>query len=417
MLKKIISTVLVMTMALSIAACGKTTTPAATSSSAPSASATPAPAGKAFKMGAYLQLTGGNSAVGLEADNSIKLAVKNINAQGGFNGQQIDYIPYDTQGSAEEAVKVVTKMIETDKVDSVIGSINSSEVLAAAGYLNDAKIFNFGLGTSSTWMKKDWPYVFRASFNNDFGAPTYAKMIKEDLGLKKVAVFYGQDDSSLSNGKTCVRVFTEAGLEVVAEETYDSGDVDYTAQVRNIINSGAEAIYFVVIANDAPLFVKQMRQNGYNGLLFDKDTFFVSQREIAGVEASNYIASVVPYVTYNALEDSDIEIMSNFLKQYKEEYKVLPKTECAYRAWDTMMVFWEATKIAGSNDSEALKKATATIKGFEGLGGTFDYTTGDREGLHILNAFIQIEGKNTRWDTWLKDGGYEAYKAATGSKY
>lgn len=176
-----------------------------------------------FVIGSYLQLTGGNSAYGNEANNAIKLAVKEINAAGGLNGEEITYIPYDTQGLPEEAVKVVSKMLSNNDVDLVIGSVNSSEVLAAAGKVNDAKVLHFGLGTASSWMAKGWPYVFRATMNNDIAAPVTADMVKT-LGISSIGIFHGQDDAALQTSKTFAKACEEREIEVVANESYDRSE-------------------------------------------------------------------------------------------------------------------------------------------------------------------------------------------------
>jgi len=407
MLKKAISILVVLVIALSFVGCGNNGSNNGSSNGASNSDT--------FKLGAFLQLTGGNSAYGLEAKNAIELAVEYINEQGGFNGQQIEFIPYDTQGSPEEAVKIATKLIETDKVNAVIGSVNSGEVLAAAGYLNDAGIITFGLGTSPTWMEKDWPFVFRASMNNKTAAPLTADMLVK-LGLKSVGIFKGQDDASLSTAEAFKQACAERGITVTADESYDAGDTDFSAQIANILNSNPQTVYISVIGETGPIIVKQLRQYGYNGIIFDKESFMISQIEIAGKEASNYIAFANPYVTYSNVEDCDIPLVRDFIERYNAKYGKLPATDSSYRGWDTMMVLWEAAKIAGSNESDALRQAVHQVK-IDGLGGTLDYTKGDREGYSVFNTFILVDGKNVLYDKWIANGGYEAYKQATGRAY
>ena len=137
---------------------------------------------------------------------------------------------------------------------------------------------------------------------------------------------------------------------------------------------------------------------------------------IAGPENSNYILFANPYVTYAKLEDCTIENMKAFLTKYVELYGALPTTEIAYRAYDSAMVIWEATKISGSNETEAMLAAVPQIK-IEGLGGTMDYTNGDGEPYHAVRRFIYLDGLNQDWGAWMESGGYEAYKAETGNAY
>lgn len=423
MTKKIVSAVMALLMLVALVGCTANVPANSPAPTAAAAAATDAPANTqapaadtgTFRLGAFLQLTGGNSAYGIEARNATQLAVDYINSQGGFNGQQIELIVYDTQGSAEEAVKIATKLIETEKINACIGSVNSSEVLAAAGTFNDAGIITFGLGTSPTWMAKDWPFVFRATMNNGTAAPMTVNLIA-DCGLKSVAMFYGQDDASLATAKTFKEACTAKGIEVIAEETYDAGDTDYSAQVTKMNNSGAQCVYISVIGETGPVIVKQLRQYGYKGLIFNKESFMASQIEIAGKEAANYIPFANPYVTYNSAEECDIPLVKEFLVRYAEKYGAISKTDSAYRGWDSMMVLWEASKIAKSNKSVDLQAAVHKINALPGLGGTLDYSKG-REGYGTFNSFILVDGKNVLFKQWLDNGGYEAYKKATGREF
>lgn len=417
MLKRSIAILVTLLMTLSFVGCaGNSSGQSGTASAGGTTSAGSTASAGTFKLGAFLQLTGGNAAVGIEARNSIQLAVKEINANGGLNGQQIQLIVYDTQGAAEQAVKVAAKLIQVDKVDACIGSVNSAEVLAAGGTLNDAGITTIGLGTSATWMEKDWPYVFRCAMNNNRAAPTTADMVTQ-LGLTSISIFKGQDDGSLGAANTFKSECEKRKIAVLDEESYDLGDTDFSAQIANLIKSGSQAIYVSVIGETGPVIMKQLRQYGYKGLVFDKESFMYSQIEIAGKENANYIAFANPYVTYANAEDCDIANVREFLEKYTKEYGSCAKTDSAYRGWDAMMVIQEAAKIAKSNKSDALKDGISQIKDLQGLGGTIDFTKGDREGYAKINTFILADGKNIAFDQWIKDGGYEAYKKATGRSY
>jgi branched-chain amino acid transport system substrate-binding protein len=78
-----------------------------------------------------------------------------------------------------------------------------------------------------------------------------------------------------------------------------------------------------------------------------------------------------------------------------------------------MMVLQQAVKIAGSTKPDAIKAAVSKIKGFQGLGGTFDFTKGDGEGLHGFSSFILTDGKFELFDSWVTAGGYDKLKAAS----
>jgi branched-chain amino acid transport system substrate-binding protein len=304
-------------------------------------------------------------------------------------------------------------MLVSDAVDAVIGSINSNEVSAVIPYLNEAEIFNFGLGTSATWMadpSRIW--TFRASANNGRIAPQGVDLIKK-LGHKNVAIINGTDDTGRSTADAFEEACKEQGIIVTAREQCDSGDTDFTGQITRIMATNPDSIYMSLIGTTFGPFVRQLRNSGYRGMLGCKECFSLEYMNVAGVQNSNYIFFAYPYVAYTAIEDCDIPIMREFLERFYAEYNELPLHEGAYRGWDTMMAMWEASKIAGKNDKVSLRDAMHKVK-IPGLGGQLDYTKGDREGYSEFYEFILIDGKNIIFDEWLASGGYDEYRKTTG---
>ena len=431
MLKKVFSLFLVLLLAVTSIGCGAkiTATPAdssassqeessSSSSSAPAAEESAAPAENAesdtFRLGLYFQLTGNNAMAGTQARDGVLLAIDEINADGGLNGKLIETVEYDTQGSAEESVKVVSKMIANDNIDACIGSINSGDCLAACPYLNEAGIYNMGLGTAASWMLEDWPYVFRPTMNNNATSPFIADMM-EQLGYSNYAIFTGQDEAAIGTADNFVEVCNGRGFTCLVRESADQADTDYTAQVAKIVASNPDCVYISCMGFMTPLIIKQLRQAGYTGFLFQKEAVTPDNISIAGVENCNYIGVPTPYVTYNSIEECDIPIVKSFLEKWVAKYGELPVSECAYRGYDAAMVLQEAARIAGSNESDALRDATHTIK-MDGLGGTLDFTSGDREGyLNSLNSFILVDNRYQLFTDWYSNNGYEAYKTATGN--
>lgn len=403
MRRRVLALIMAAVMVVPFAACGQEPSTEKTSS------------GDVFKIGAYLPLSGPTAAYGIEGKNALDMAIKEINENGGFNGVPAELVAYDTQCSVEEAVKVASKLLQEDKVDAMIGSLVSSEVFATGNVVNNAGVYMLGTGTSPNWMEEDWPYVFRAAMNNGASAPGTADMLKE-LDYKTVSIFYGQDDNALSTKDAFSAACEERGIEVVASESYDQGDTDFSAQAANLINADADCVYLSVLGETAPVIVKQLRQYGYNGMIFNKESFMTAQIPVAGEENSNHIAFVMPYVTYDSIEDIDIPEIKTFAEKYDAAYGEINKTDSAYRCWDAIMVMWEASKIAKSNDSDALKDATNQISGMKGLGGTIDFTDGNREGYNNYNSFILVDGKNVLWSDWIKNGGYEDFKNAAGQE-
>ncbi len=364
--------------------------------------------GDVFKIGMYQVMSGANAIYGEEALNALNMVVDKMNAEGGLNGVPVEIVVYDDQGSPEEAVKAVTKLIEVDHVDACISSCVSSCILASAGALNDAEIVTFGTGLSPTYMAQDWEYIFRACVNSDFVAPLTVGLAK-DLEISKVAIFRGQDESAIATAKTFAEVCEEQGIEVTTEEAYNEGDSDFSGQITKMIDSGADAVFMSTVGATYGMFIKQLRQYGFEGIIINKEAIPTDAVEIAG-DAADYVAFAAPYLTYASLDECEDPAIKTFLEEYQQTFNSMPATDCAFRVYDSLMVLWEAANQAGTNDHGAIRDAIGQISDLQGLCGTLDFTDGTREGLHVFKQFIRIDGANVLLEDWMNSDAYRTWK-------
>ena len=361
---------------------------------------------KPLVIGTSQPLSGTNAAIGQEQINGAMLAIKQINERGGLNGQQVELISYDDQGIPEEAVKITSKLVEVDKVDLIMGSLISSNMLACGNYINENKILCIGTGLSNTWMEQGWEYVWRACVNNGATMPVLAQKVY-DMGVRSVGVLHGQDDANASAFKAFADKAESLGMTISTEETYVEGDSDFSGQIAKILNTNPDAVLMSSHSSAQGSFIKQLRALGYTGLALCKEPFTIEAIDLAG-SASDNVAFIYPYVTYASIDDCDNPQMKQFLEEYVAEFGYLPTHDCAYRGYDTISVLAAAAEKAGSNKSDDIIEALKTIDHFEALVGTLDYTVGDREGLHgDINGFIVLDNKYVDLDSWIADGGYD----------
>ncbi|MCL2538929.1 MAG: ABC transporter substrate-binding protein [Oscillospiraceae bacterium] len=429
MVRRLMVCLLAFLLVFGLVACGGSgsggsDTPASSGSSSSGASTpsnqgnTPAATNEIFKIGSYLQLTGTNSAGAIQGVRVLEIFAEYVNAQGGFNGAMVETVVYDTQASAEESLKAVTKLLEIDKVNAFVSSLASNEIQPVKEIIDAAGLLHMNVGSSPATPDPSLTYFFRGAYNSNFGAPTYAKVIDESLKAKRVAILHGQDDTSFANQQAVEDELIARGIEITTKQTFDMGDIDFSAQIRTILNTNPDTIY-IVVNNEINLIIKQLRQNGYNGIIFNKDSISSSAFEIAGQENCNYVVSVAPYVTYLDSADCDVPKAKEFLDIWDANTDKTPlQSWGVYSIWDSCMLLWEASKIAGTNDPVAMRDAMKSIDSYESCGGIIDYANyDDNESYHTLKAFIMIDGKYQDLANWFAAGGFEAYKSETGRSF
>ena len=102
-------------------------------------SAMPATA-DSIKIGFNAPLTGFAAADGKSALNGAELAVEQVNAAGGVNGDQLELVVYDDQASPKESVPIAQKLIEKDGVVAAVSGSYSGATRAAAGIFQESGV-------------------------------------------------------------------------------------------------------------------------------------------------------------------------------------------------------------------------------------------------------------------------------------
>ena len=150
--------------------------------------------------------------------------------------------------------------------------------------------------------------------------------------------------------------------------------------------------------------VKQLRRLGWTDYIWATEAVSANEfREVAGEDGNGVIfsiSSVVPETPDEAVREEEKE----YLMAYMEEYGEMPQTETSYRAYDSANLIFEAWKNAEDlDDPESVSEAFFNINGYEGVQGTFDFTSRTGEGFSNSVLFIVHEGKNVLLERYAQE--------------
>lgn len=222
----------------------------------------PKPAGEPIKIGLPAPLSGSSGAIGATLVNAAQLAVNEVNAAGGIHGRPVELYTEDDEMTASKAVTVVNKLIYQDKVDALIGCLNSTACLAAQELTDKAGMIQIALGSNYKITELGQKYVFRMQANDIYQAAAVVKYVVDTLGYKKVACLYASDDFG-TGGKNVVETeLKNRGLELVAVEAFDPDTSDVTSQLTSIKSANPEAVIMWCMYQPGALICKQMNQLG-----------------------------------------------------------------------------------------------------------------------------------------------------------
>lgn len=321
--------------------------------------------GDTIKVGVYVDLSGQTSSFGKSTKNGIELAVDEINKNGGVNGKKMELVIEDDQGKPEQAKTVVSKLINQDKVNVVLGEVASTNSLAAAPVAQEAKIPMITPSSTNPKVTEIGDYIFRVCFIDPFQGGVAATFAATELKAKTAAIF-GDVQSDYSKGLTNFfeQEFTKQGGKVIDKQAYTQNDADFKSQLTNIRQKNPDVIYVPGYYGEVGIIAKQARELGMNQPILGGDGWDAPEIWNLGGESlkNTYITN------HYSMENPAPEIQS-FVKAYEAKYSVKPDSLAAL-AYDAANILADSLKRAGGTDPAKLRDAIAATKDFKGVTGS-----------------------------------------------
>lgn len=344
-----------------------------------------------IKIGVFGPLSGDAAATGASEKQAVDLAVNEKNAKGGIRGKQIELIYADDAGKPEEAVNVAKRLTERDNVVLMIGSISSPASLAAsqvAAASQTPQIVVSGTAQKITMQGNKW--VFRSPVPDTKLAGDLATFIHEKFPkITKVAFLYVNDDFGRGGFDKFKAGAEKYGIQIVDEERYTRGDLDFTAQLGRIKASPAQALVEWSRYAEGALVAKQFVQMNMTMPRFGCDGVAIPKYVDLGGDAVNGVF----YMThYSSATTADIAAAQTFIAKFQKAHGKVPDAYNA-EAYDAITAALLAIDNAGSEDRAAVRDALSKVS-FESVRGPFKF---DEHGDPLLVTHVVkiVDGKET----------------------
>ena len=310
-----------------------------------------------IKVGQIAALTGDHAAYGQAERDAVEMAVDEINAAGGVLGRQIELIVYDNRTRPEDTVNAARRLIDSDKVCTIVGPQGSGMHIAAASVIDNGRVPHIGTLPTNPLVTVDEsgktrPWNFRICFLDPYQGEVIAYFANKNLQKTKAAVLY-ELSSEYSQGlrEFFLEAFKKYGGTIVADEAYRTGDKDFRAQLTTISTTDAEVLVLPNLGPDMALIIKQARDLGMKDIIFiGGDACGDFMWEIAGDALDNayWVSHVAP----------DDETLASFFENYRKKFN----KECSefmngVLAYDCAYWLVDALKRAGSDDPAKVRDA------------------------------------------------------------
>ncbi|MCL5959482.1 MAG: ABC transporter substrate-binding protein [Chloroflexi bacterium] len=394
------------------AATKPTTAPQATKPATGAPASTPAaspaaakPTGNPIKVGYMAPFTGRMANNGLLQQTALKLALEDINAAGGINGNPLEVVTFDSPFDPQQSVTGIRKLAEQDKVFAIVGPYSSAEAEAVAHIANQLQVPLISTTAAKDGIfPKNRPWAFGYLSLDVAGLPIAIDAYKKVYPNVKKMVIVGDAKESVSENivkNLFPKFLKEKGFEVIDTVPYETGTTDFSAIVTKVkgLNPDGIALSDVLPINIAKeLERQQVKLPVVTGYQVQPTPFLGT----VGAAGEGWVC-----VRYSTIENPD-PTFQKFLSRFNQAIAAanlkVDQVSLEPGVYDVLTIIAEIMRKDNVTSSSNLQQARTVIRdGFANLK--------DRKGLYG-SVSMSSDGV-TAWQTYphlAKNGKWQLVK-------
>ncbi len=339
-----------------------------------------------YVVGSSLGLTGYGSITDSHWRDGLEIAIAAVNARGGVLGRKLKLVYEDNKSTPQQAVVAYRKMMTEDKAVAFDSGCISAGNFAAASFVTRAKLPMF-LCSILPRLPDEQKWAFSFLPPPKFEVDSRYEYLKNKTDIRKIGILGDPSPYGLLMRNIAVEDAKEFGLDIVANESYQQDDADFSVQVGRINAAGAGAIIMIGQGNAVITVSNNIRQLGVNKMLLLGS---INERELL-VEAGKVLGdqylfpAPVIQVAVNDLgmiaDPKERAAAEAFITPLKARFGDKVDSSQASRAWDSIMMMAQAMEVAKTTEGTAVRAAFEKIGHYVGAGAQYDFSETQHVGI------------------------------------
>ncbi len=353
-----------------------------------------------MKVGVLGAETGELSEYGLKTLKAVQLAVEEVNAAGGINGQPLELVHYDTGSTMNGTLSAVDSLIDKEDVAAIIGSATNEVTFSSTKKLNDRQTILISAGTRRR-IGDTGPYMFRTTLPDDIAVDELVDYCINKLGIKKFALLSSMsNDYSITLTALFKRFILNKGGEI-AEDAFlwsettsniSKEDSSIESQVGKIKSKSPDAVVYTGDPVEGVKIVKEMRRQGIKVPLIGGEDLYIDNFLKDGKDA------VLGTIVYSGFYDnSNSPQTKKFVDSYRKKTGGSPDRIAAL-GYEALMMVAEALKKTKSMRPTHIRDSLSGIRDFKGVTGAVSFTDKREAKKHTYILKAEKEGEKIRFN-------------------
>jgi len=332
------------------------------------------------RIGIIVPLTGGSADFGKWAHNGAELALAELNRQNAASGKRFIGLYEDTQMEPKLGLSAFKKLVSVDEVTAVITS-GSGVVLAIAPEAESTHTVQINYSAVNPEIRKAGQYTFTLVNDADVEAEEITRFAYQTLGIREIAVIYANASYGVGTRDAIARSFSRLGGKIVGTVAFPEDFTDVRAQILQLAEMKAQAVYMVATINDSGRLLTQADELGFKTQWLSYSPFESPEViRIAGAAADGVI-----FTSSNSFDLTNADAKTKqFLDAYVAKYGERPNLYAA-TAYDAVFLLAHA-QASSDGTREGIQRFLASVSGYQGASGVISF---DEDGCAHKPVFIK----------------------------
>jgi branched-chain amino acid transport system substrate-binding protein len=294
-----------------------------------------------------------------------ELAVAEINRAGGVRGRRLELVVQDDSAQPEVAVAAARALYAHQRVVAVVGHLTSSATLAAAPVYGGRRPLPLvSPSASAPGVTDAGPHIFRVCPTDVAHGAALAQFAARQLGARRAAILYQNDEYGRGIRGTFVEEFTRLGGRLVTDDPYVPDLTSFEPYLRRLQQrGGADVLLIAGTAASARRILPTLDTVGIRPRVLGGDA-------LAGLETTRGTDGVITSTAY--LPDRPGERNQAFVEAYRAAYGAQPLDHRGAAAYDIVYLLARGIEAVGPNRS----RLTEYLAGVGTASPPFDGVTG-----------------------------------------
>ena len=292
-----------------------------------------------LKIGFIGPLTGAAAVYGTSCLQGAQVAVDEINAQGGM---QIELIAQDDEHDPEKSVNAYNTLWD-EGAQMIVGCVTTGPCKAVSAEAYNDRMFMLTPSASSTEVTAGKDNMYQVCFTDPNQGSASAQFIVDNGLATKVAVIYNNADAySTGIYQTFVAAAAELGLEVVSVTTFTDDTTDFSVQLTDAKDNGADLVFLPIYYTPASMILSQANAMEYAPTFFGVDGMDgILTMEGFDTSLAEGLMLLTPFAA-----DAEDERTQTFVASYQAAYTDVP-TQFSADGYDAVYALYEASLQGG----------------------------------------------------------------------